>query len=142
MNLVAGLKFMVQQLKNPIGIEPEGFWSGPPTETGSFSFQFNKPGTYYYWSGYIEQSRVINFHGVIVVSDIDQEKDYEIEVFQNNIKALKCNFPFTHNSTVHTECTDQDELFKWCSPFKNDDNNNKIRIPCDPLGELIFFNKN
>lgn len=136
-NLVPGLKFMVQQLKDPIGIEPEGFWSGPPTERGAFSFQFNNPGTYYYWSGYIEQSRVINFHGTIVVSDVDEEKDFEIEVSQNNIKALKCNFPFTYNSILYTQCTDQDELFEWCISSENSD----VRIPCDPLGEFILSTK-
>lgn len=133
-NVVAGLKFMVQQLKNPASIDPEGFWSGPPTETGSFTFQFNNPGTYYYWSGYIEQSKVVNFHGVIVVFDIDEEKDLEIEVSLNEIKALKCNFPFTYLSNSYSQCTSQDESFDWCSSSTNADDD-LVRLNCNPISK-------
>lgn len=139
-SVISGLKFMVQQLKNPMGIEPEGFWSGPPTETGSFTFQFNKPGTYHYWSGFIEQSKVLSFNGIIVVSDNDEEKDLEIEVSQNEIKALKCYFPFTYKSNLFTNCTNQNETFEWCSPSENADLN-PVRIPCDPLSNFYFHNK-
>ena len=34
---------------------------------GSFSYQFNTPGTYYYWSGYVN-TQLFSFRGVILVN--------------------------------------------------------------------------
>lgn len=103
---------MVEQIRNPTLRERAGFWSGPPSESGSFTFQFNKPGTYFYWSGYIEQSKVVNFHGVIVVLDVDEVKNLEIEVTQNEIKALKCS-----------------------------EQSSNVGSNCNPIGKLIFIKK-
>lgn len=129
---------MVQQIRNPARLEHEGFWSGPPTERGSFSFQFNNPGTYYYWSGYIEQSKVVSFQGVIVVLDIDEVKNLEIEVTQNQINALKCNFPFTYNSNTYSDCIEGDESFKWCSSSDNANSDN-VRLNCHPISKFKFL---
>ena len=123
---------MIQQLRDPILTEAEGFWSGPPTERGTFQFQFNEPGTYYYWSGFIEPSNVVHFRGVVVVKDEKEIKNLELQVTQNEIPALKCVFPFIYNGTSYTSCTNQDETFNWCSSSFDADNE-LFRIPCDPI---------
>lgn len=37
-------------------------------------------GTYYYWSGYVEESLQITFRGVIVVRDVEGGKELEFDV--------------------------------------------------------------
>ncbi len=34
---------------------------------GTFTYQFNAQGTYYYWSGFVDSNKVISFRGVIQV---------------------------------------------------------------------------
>jgi len=54
----------------------------------SFSYQFNKPGIYYYWSGYVDPNQSISFRGVVEVKETVDDKEYEIDVKTNNIKGI------------------------------------------------------
>jgi hypothetical protein len=75
---ITGVSFKVEQIQDASSIFPIGFTSGEATPTGSYSFQFDKAGTYYYWSGYVESSQQIVLRGVVVVLD---SFDKELEVF-------------------------------------------------------------
>ncbi|CAF0814130.1 unnamed protein product, partial [Brachionus calyciflorus] len=128
---INGLNFKVEQVKGAFSRDAEGFSSGQATSRGSFSFQFNTPGTYYYWSGYIEPSRVVHFFGTVVVKDVKEVKDLEIKVLQDGIEALKCASLFTYKSTNYTDCTNTDLTYNWCSSTFNADDD-KVRIKCVP----------
>lgn len=43
------LSFKVEQVRNALSEEAIGFTSGESTETGSYLYQFNEIGTFYYW---------------------------------------------------------------------------------------------
>ena len=34
---------------------------------GTFTYQFNTQGTYYYWSGFVDSNQMISFRGIIKV---------------------------------------------------------------------------
>ena len=55
----------------------------------SYSYQFNKPGIYYYWSGYVDSDQSISFRGVVEVKETVDDKEYQIDVRTNNIKGNK-----------------------------------------------------
>ena len=35
--------------------------------SGTFTFQFNTIGTYYYWSGFVDSNNMISFRGIVNV---------------------------------------------------------------------------
>ncbi len=79
------------QVKDAQSYAPIGFTSGSPTATGSFTYQFNQAGTFYYWSGYVESSNQILFRGVVVVSS-SLDKQLQIGVQTNGFKGFKFIF--------------------------------------------------
>lgn len=109
------MSFQVAQVADSTSIFTSGFSSGTPTPVGSFSYQFNQPGIYHYWSGYVENSQQITFRGVINVVD-SFDKELEVNVQLNGFSAQKCSFPFTYNSNSYSSCTQTDFNFNWCSP--------------------------
>lgn len=118
------------QVENAKSIIPNGFSSGPKSSpTGSFSYQFNKPGIYHYWSGYVEQTGQISFRGVIIVND-SIDKQFEVSLKLNDFEAQKCHFPFTYNQIEYDKCIDIDFGYNWCSPTQN--YSGQI-IKCDPI---------
>ncbi len=59
----AGVGYRVVQVQDAASVLETGFSSGDEaTPVGMFSFQFNTPGTYYYWSDYVTSEKV-NFRG-------------------------------------------------------------------------------
>ena len=52
---------------------------------GSFTYQFNTPGIYYYWSGLVD-SNTISFRGIVEVID-GNDKELEINVKLNGING-------------------------------------------------------
>lgn len=97
------------QVADASSFTPIGFSSGDPTPYGSFSYEFNQPGTYYYWSGYVEESQQITFRGVVSVLD-SFDKQLEVDVQLNGFKAQKCQFPF------NSSCAQIDFNYTRCSP--------------------------
>ncbi|CAF0710276.1 unnamed protein product [Brachionus calyciflorus] len=130
---VSGSKFKVEQVSTPFSEERTGFSSGEPTEFGSYTYQFQVPGIYYYWSGYVDLSQVISFRGVIEVLDKTIDKELEIDVTLNGIKAQKCSFPFVYKSISYNSCTNTDQAFNWCSP--NSTFTGQI-LKCEPLNPI------
>ena len=55
---------------------------------GTFSYQFNKPGVYYYWSGYINSSDIVYSRGVIRVQNSASDKQAELNVVVNNFAGI------------------------------------------------------
>ena len=109
------MAFKVEQVSDSASTQAIGFTSGDPTSYGSFKYQFNKPGLYYYWSGYVESSGVISFRGLINVKDtLDRELEINLEL--NGFKAQKCVFPFNYKSINYTNCIQNDFNYNWCSP--------------------------
>ncbi len=127
------------QVENAKSIIPDGFSSGPKsTPTGSFSYQFNKPGIYHYWSGFVEQTRQISFRGVIIVND-SIDKQFEVSLKLNDFEAQKCHFPFTYNQIEYDKCIDIDFGYNWCSPTQN--YSGQI-IKCDPIASKTRIDDN
>lgn len=89
---VSGINYQVSQVSNEISTENIGFTSGSSTPSGSFTYQFNKPGTYHYWSGYVDTARTLSFRGVIVVYDKIDDVVQEVNVQINNINGKPRKF--------------------------------------------------
>ena len=83
---VSTVNYRLLQVKDSISEEPIGFDSGEPTSFGRYSYKFNKPGIYHYWSGYVESSKIINFRGIIEVVD-PTDKEVEINVKVNGFNG-------------------------------------------------------
>ncbi|KAL3886654.1 hypothetical protein ACJMK2_026634, partial [Sinanodonta woodiana] len=47
----------------------KGFGSPVQSKNGGYQFRFTLPGTYYYWSGYVDPSQAISYSGIIVVTN-------------------------------------------------------------------------
>ena len=131
---IYGVAYQVLQVADAASFEPSGFTSGTPSASGSFSYQFNQPGTYNYWSGYVESSNMVQFRGVVQVSN-SSNIELDINVSLNKFNAQKCSFPFTYNSNSYSSCTTDGFGYNWCSPTPTF--NNQI-IKCDPAGKLIY----
>lgn len=64
--------YRVEQIDTPASTSPteNGFSSvGGASSSGSFIHEFTSPGTYYYWSGFVDKNGLIALRGVIVVQD-------------------------------------------------------------------------
>nr|ACD54600.1 fibrocystin-like protein [Adineta vaga] len=110
-------RYKIQQLDNAYSTIPtvNGFDSGVATSSGTFSFQFNSLGTFYYWSPLIVPYRDISIRGIIDV--IASEPDvWTTEVISNHYMAQTCVFPFTYDSVNYTSCTSVNDTRLWCSP--------------------------
>lgn len=83
---IQDVKFQVIQVENAEAYNSVGFNSGPASAVGSYEFQFNKPGVFYYWSGYVESSEQITFRGVVEVLD-SVDKELEINVNLNGFNG-------------------------------------------------------
>lgn len=86
---VTGKNYKIEQVESPLSTAPlqSGFSSGESTSAGSFSYQFNVAGTYFYWSGFVDSTQTISFRGVIVVEG-ETDKELEIDVTLSDIKGL------------------------------------------------------
>ena len=84
---INGLSFKVEQVQDTSSTAATGFTSGDQTASGSFAHQFNQPGTFYYWSGYVESSAQIFFRGVIIVKDTI-DKELEVNVYLNGFQGI------------------------------------------------------
>lgn len=115
---VAGIKYRVQQVADPLSIVPVGFDSGDSTAFGKFDHQFNAPGVFHYWSGFVDASEKISFRGVINVVD-SVDKEMEVDVRVNAYSAQKCHFPFDYNGKTYNTCTNETVGYNWCSPTPN-----------------------
>ncbi|CAF1351069.1 unnamed protein product [Rotaria sordida] len=67
--------YKIQQVTNAYSTEPvpNGFDSGSATSSGSFSYQFDAVGTFYYWAPNIDQSSGYSMRGVIDVVALEPE---------------------------------------------------------------------
>lgn len=101
---------------------------------GSFSYQFQTLGTYYYWSPAVDSSGQISMRGTItVVSAEPQTLTVQVKSnaftgkFSNSFVyihryffllslAQSCSFPFNYNSVNYTSCTTDNDTQAWCSP--------------------------
>ncbi|KAL3886657.1 hypothetical protein ACJMK2_026637 [Sinanodonta woodiana] len=45
-----------------------GFGSPIQSKDGSYQFRFTLPGTYYYWSGFVDPNQAISYRGVVIVT--------------------------------------------------------------------------
>ena len=120
------------QTSDAISEVQTGFGSGAPTATGSFTYQFNQAGIYYYSSGFVESTNQIMFRGIIEVVN-SQDKELEIDVQLNGVDASKCVFPFVYNGVNYTDCTNIDAAFSMCS---TEHVYSGLKLRCDPLGKI------
>ena len=86
-DFLTGLLYKVEQLENSVETNRVGFSSGSATSQGNFTFQFNKPGVFFYWSGYINADKD-SFRGVIQVNDTNDEQ-LELDVYVDEFKGFK-----------------------------------------------------
>lgn len=82
-----GVTYSVIQVSDLVKFVSNGFSSGSPTTFGSFQYQFNQPGTYYYWSGFVESSDQIMLKGVVVVQN-SVDKLLTIGVSLNGLNGM------------------------------------------------------
>lgn len=61
---ISDATYRVAQLQDAESFIESGFSSGfSSTPSGTYTRQFQTPGTYYYWSGYIDNSKTVSFRG-------------------------------------------------------------------------------
>ncbi|CAF4171105.1 unnamed protein product [Rotaria magnacalcarata] len=115
--LLSSITYKVQQVSNGYSTTPlmNGFNSGNASASGTFSHQFQTPGTYYYWSTPVDQSGLISLRGVINVVTA-QSQTLAVQVTSQSATAQSCIFPFTFNSVNYTSCTTINDTQQWCSP--------------------------
>jgi len=115
--LLTTLAYKVQQVATAYATEPllNGFDSGFATASGSFSYQFDTLGTYYYWSTPVDEADQIVLRGMITVVDA-QPQTFTVQAKFNSYMAQSCVFPFTFNSINYTACTSVNDTQRWCSP--------------------------
>ncbi|CAF0819146.1 unnamed protein product [Rotaria sp. Silwood1] len=115
--LLTTLAYKVQQVTNGYSTTPVsgGFDSGNATASGSFSYQFQTIGTYYYWTPAVDQSGLIIMRGIINVVAA-QPRILTVKVSSGSFIAQSCAFPFTFNSASHSACTTDNDTQLWCSP--------------------------
>ncbi|CAF3294041.1 unnamed protein product [Rotaria sp. Silwood2] len=115
--LSSPVSYKIQQVDSPYSTRPvqNGFDSGPPTSSGSFSYQFDTMGTFYYWAPNITQSTEYAMRGVIDVVAL-MPKTMTVEAIWNKLTAQRCAFPFIFNSVNYTACTSANDTRLWCSP--------------------------
>ncbi|CAF3592631.1 unnamed protein product [Rotaria sordida] len=115
--LLTTLSYKVQQVTSGYSTTPSsgGFDSGNATASGSFSYQFQNTGTYYYWTPAVDQSGLIVMRGVINVVAA-QPRTLTVKVSSRSFTAQSCAFPFTFNSVTYTACTTNNDTQLWCSP--------------------------
>jgi hypothetical protein len=80
------INYLVQQVASPTGTTASGFDSGSPSASGSFVYQFNTVGTFYYWSGNVDSNEMISFRGVINVGAA-ADRELTIDVSLNGFKG-------------------------------------------------------
>ncbi|CAF4657274.1 unnamed protein product [Rotaria sp. Silwood1] len=115
--LSSPVSYKIQQVDSPYSTTPvqNGFDSGPPTSSGSFSYQFDTLGTFYYWAPNITQSTGYAMRGVIDVVVL-MPTTVTVEAIWNKFTAQTCAFPFIFNSANYTACTSANDTRLWCSP--------------------------
>ncbi|CAF2963963.1 unnamed protein product [Rotaria sp. Silwood2] len=115
--LLTTLAYKVQQVTNGYSTTPlsGGFDSGNATASGSFSYQFQTIGTYYYWTPAVDQSGLIVMRGVINVVAA-QPQTLTVKLSSGSFIAQSCAFPFTFNSITYSACTTTNDSQSWCSP--------------------------
>lgn len=84
---ISTVRFKVEQVEDPSSVNAIGFTSGDPTAFGSYSYQFNQPGWYYYWSGYVESSGQISFRGVVYVEE-SLDVEFSVNVNLNGFDGI------------------------------------------------------
>lgn len=61
--------------------------------SGSFLYQFNTLGTFYYFSGYVDENQKISFRGVVEVV-AEQDNELAVDVSVNDIKGKHFQYLF------------------------------------------------
>lgn len=84
--MVKNINYKIEQVSDAVSITPSGFSSGAPSSSGSFTYQFNNVGTYYYWSGYVDSNGRIALRGVITVTNA-KNNELEIDVLVSDVKG-------------------------------------------------------
>ena len=95
-DILMRLSYKVEQVENVNSTKSIGFTSGNRTSKGSFVFQFNTPGIFHYWSGYIN-SQKYSLRGIIEVLDF-ADKKLDIDVLTNGFKGYNFYFCNQNNS--------------------------------------------
>ena len=84
------MAFKIEQTDFPSSTtgSTNGFSSGSTaTTSGSFQYQFNSLGTFYYWSGFVDSNGQIALRGVINVQE-SQDVDLAISVSVGGVQGL------------------------------------------------------
>lgn len=81
------LAYKIEQTETPSSKTSSGFSSGTPIPTGTFTYQFNQKGIFYYWSGIVETNAKIELRGVIEVKD-PRDVDLPINVTLDGIQGF------------------------------------------------------
>ncbi|CAF0745209.1 unnamed protein product [Adineta steineri] len=115
--LLSSLSYKVVQVANGSTIAPlsGGFDSGNATASGSYIYQFQTVGTYYYYTPPVDQAGLVSMRGVINVVAA-APRTLTVNVTSGSYTAQSCAFPFTFNSVVYTACTTVSDTQLWCSP--------------------------
>lgn len=92
-NGISQVKFKIAQVEDANSFNEIGFTSGEPTRVGSYEYQFNQAGLFFYWSGSVESSGQIFFRGVISVVD-SSDKTLELNVSLNGFYGMLTDFNY------------------------------------------------
>ena len=165
--LVTAFRYRIQQILDVFSTEPltDGFDSGSATSIevvfihllivdrlGSFSYQFNTLGTFYYWSPNVDNQNLYIRGTIDVVESQSQLLTMEFSSNQTQGRfsaelfpimscssvAQTCLFPFTFESINYTNCTSVNDTQPWCSPTSMYTGQ---RIYCTPtsMARSMFF---
>jgi hypothetical protein len=81
------INYKIQQVDGPSSTNFNGgFDSGDASSSGSFLYQFNIPGIFYYWSTFVDGNQ-ISLRGIIEVKSALIDKDLSISLTLNGISG-------------------------------------------------------
>ncbi|XP_069118773.1 fibrocystin-L-like [Argopecten irradians] len=101
--------------------KPGGFSSGVGSTKGSYTHEFNKAGTFYYWSGIIEDYGTTWFHGSV---EVTERTSYLADVTVKQ-EGFEANYNLSKSESDTVLCCDAPVHMVNCSdPLPNDPGNN------------------
>ncbi|KAK7010427.1 fibrocystin-L, partial [Biomphalaria glabrata] len=117
---VSDIAYSIQQTATAFDAEslPDGFSSGNKSRRGTFTHQFTASGTYYYWTGYMDNNQTIYFRGKVTVYEL-QSYSAELSVQVLGVEAKYTNNKVDQSGSAseqneNTVCKDSTSLTDSC----------------------------
>ncbi|GFN92114.1 fibrocystin-l, partial [Plakobranchus ocellatus] len=111
---VSDIGYSIQQTASASDVVsmPGGFSSGAISRVGSFTQRFTVPGTYYYWTGYMNSVETIYFRGTINVVALESHS----QVLSVKLRGQEAQYDTTgRTETLSSACSSVTQQLRGCS---------------------------